>query len=192
MKRWLLALLLPAAAMAADRYELDPTHTYPEFSVSHMGLSLMHGRFNETAGSFVLDRKGEGSSVQVTVKVASLDSGMPARDERLRADNFLDAAHFPEMSYRSTRVIFSGDKITRIEGQLTLHGVTRPLALEVTAMNCAIHAIKRVWACGFEAQGMLKRSDYGITTYLPEVGDEVIIRVEAEGAREEKSVGVRH
>ena len=185
-------LLLPCAAWAADSYELDPTHTYPGFAVSHMGLSVMQGRFNESHGSFVLDKQGSGSSVKVTVKTASIDSGMEARDQRLRAENFLDVEHFPEMTYASTSIRFTGDKTATVEGNLTLHGVTRPLTLNITDMRCAVHALKKVWACGFEAQGALKRSDYGIKTYLPEVGDEVTLRIEAEGQRIERSAGPHH
>ena len=192
MRFLLAALLLPASALAADTFELDPTHTYPSFAVSHMGLSVMQGRFNETRGSFVLDRKGGHSSVKVTVKVASLDSGMDSRDQRLLAENFFDAEHYPEMSYVSTGVKFDGDNVSAIEGKLTLHGVTQPLTLAVSAMHCAVHALKRVWACGFEARGTLKRSDYGITAYLPEVGDEVQLRIEAEGQRVDQAPGPRH
>jgi polyisoprenoid-binding protein YceI len=191
VKLLLAALLLPVVAFAADTFELDPTHTYPSFAVSHMGLSIMQGRFNETHGSFVLDRKGDTSSVKVTVKTASLDSGMDARDQRLLAANFLDVEQFPEMSYESTAVSFTGEKTAKVEGKLTLHGVTRPLTLNVTSIKCAVHALKKVWSCGFEADGALKRSDYGIKTYLPDVGDEVQLRIEAEGQRIDRAPGPR-
>lgn len=188
MKKLILAALwLPLCAAAADTYDLDPTHTYPNFTISHLGFSVMHGRFNETSGTVVLDRDGAGSSVKVTVKVASLDTGMQKRDDHLRSPDFLDAAKYPEMTFESTKVTFTGEKTAKVEGNLSLHGVTRPLTLDVNAINCAVHPLKKTWACGFDASAALKRSDFGITAYLPAVGDEVSIRIEAEGDRKEKS-----
>lgn len=185
----LIALLLPFTAFAADEFTLDPTHTYPNFSISHLGFSVMHGRFNESSGTVVMDRDGGASSVKVTVKTASIDTGMDKRDDHLRKPEFLDVAKFPEMMFESTKVSFTGKDTAKVEGKLTLHGVTKPLTLDVTKIVCNVHPMKKNYVCGFDAKASLKRSDFGVAGYLPAIGDEVEIRISAEGERKEKTGG---
>jgi polyisoprenoid-binding protein YceI len=184
------ALLLSAAAGAAE-YEFDGAHTYPMFAISHSGLSTLHGRFDDTRGRFVLDREGGKSRVEAVIRVDSLDTGDEPRDKILRGEKFFDAAKYPEMRYTSRRIEFTGDTTATVEGELSLHGVTRPVTLKVEHLVCGTHPLLRVWACGFDATATIKRSDFGMTAYLPRiVGDEVRIviaaearRVEAPGAR---------
>lgn len=175
--------------MAADEFELDPAHTYPHFSIAHLDFSVMHGRFNESRGTVVMDREGNRSSVRVTVKAASVDTGHDKRDEYLQGSQFLDAARFSEIIFQSTRVEYTGPSTAQVQGSLTLRGVTRPLTLEVTRMVCETHPIKRTYACGFSARGTLRRSDFGMTAYLSMVGDKVDIRIEAEGDRKQQKAG---
>lgn len=188
----LLALLVGTGAQAAEVYELDGSHTYPMFAIRHSGLSTLYGRFDETQGRFTLDREGGTSRVEATIKVASLDSGHGLRDKILLSSRFFDAGQFAEMHYVSRRIEFTGPTTATVEGDLSLHGVTRPVALEVKDLTCRVHPFLRVWACGFEARGRLKRSEFGMTAYLPEiVGDEVELTIAAEARRVETPTG-RH
>jgi polyisoprenoid-binding protein YceI len=179
----------PASHAAAEEYLLDPTHTYPNFSIGHLGYSVMHGRFNDSSGRVVLDREGDRSLVEVTVRATSVDTGMDKRDEHLRGPDYLDAAKYPEMTYKSSKVTYTSDRTATVEGNLTLHGVTRPLTLNVTAINCAVHPMKRTWNCGFDASASLKRSDFGVSSYVPLISDEMQLRLEAEGERKEAKSG---
>lgn len=172
------------AAPAADEYEIDGSHTYPLFSINHAGLSTLHGRFDHTSGSFVLDREGDKSKVDAVIRIDSLNSGHEGRDKILRGDKFFDAAKFPEMRYVSTHVSFPTPTSAAVDGQLTLHGVTRPVKLDVQHLACAIHPLFRVWACGFDAYATIKRSEFGMSAYLPNlVGDDVTIEIAVEARR---------
>jgi polyisoprenoid-binding protein YceI len=179
-------LLISAASAAAETYELDGSHTYPTFTISHAGLSTLHGRFDDTRGRFMLDRESGNSSVEAVIKVASLDTGHEQRDKILLGEKFFDAARFPEMRFVSTRVEFVGDSTARVDGELTLHGITQPVRLQVEHLVCLTHPLLRVWACGFDATATIKRSDFGMTAYLPKmVGDEVRIEIAVEAQRKE-------
>jgi polyisoprenoid-binding protein YceI len=178
------ALIIAGTAQAADEYDIDGTHTYPLFSINHAGLSTLHGRFDNTSGSFILDREGGKSSVDAVIKVASLNSGHEGRDKILRSDKFFDAEKFPDLHYVSTQVSFPSPTTASVEGKLTLHGVTKPVKLDVQHLVCAIHPLLRVWSCGFDAYAKIKRSDFGMTAYLPNmVGDEVTIEIAVEAHR---------
>jgi polyisoprenoid-binding protein YceI len=186
MLRSLLAMTVLAtfSAQAADEYEIDGSHTYPMFAVSHSGLSTLHGRFDDTRGHFTMDREGGNSSVEAVIRVASLDSGHEQRDKILRGEKFFDAEKFPEMRYVSKKVQYTGASTATVDGELTLHGVTRPVTLDVQHLACAVHPLLRVWACGFDAYARIKRSDFGMTSYLPTiVGDEVSIEIAVEARR---------
>lgn len=186
-----LALAMPALAIAAERYELDPTHTYPNFTVDHLGFSVMHGRFNETSGHFVLDRKGGKSEVFVVVQTDSIDTGMDKRDDHLRNADFFDTSKHPTMIYKSSQVRFTSETSAVVDGELTLLGKTRPLTLKADNMRCGRHPFKQVYVCGFDVTGSLKRSDFGMDYGLGAIGDEIALRIEVEGVREEKRGGPR-
>ncbi len=187
----LFGLLSSVPALAAETYRLDPTHTYPGFFVSHAGLSIMQGRFDQTEGTVVLDRDGGGSSLRAVVKTASIDTGHEGRDKILRGKQFLESERFPEMVFQSSRVTFTGKDTARIDGELSLHGVSSPLSLQLTRIACGVHPLKRSWSCGFSAVGKLKRSDFGMNSFLSSVGDEIELRIEAEGERQEAKAGPR-
>jgi polyisoprenoid-binding protein YceI len=135
------------------------------------------------AASF-LDREGDKSTVDATIRVDSLNSGHAGRDKILLSDKFFDAVKFPEMHYVSTQVKLTSPSTAAVDGELTLHGVTKPVKLDVQHLACAIHPLFRVWACGFDAYASIKRSDFGMTAYLPNmVGDEVTIEIAVEAKR---------
>ena len=173
-------LAASATANAADTYELDPAHTYPYFSVSHLGFSTLRGRFNTTSGVITLDKAKGTGSVEVEIDVASIDTAHTKRDEHLRGPDFFNSAEFPKMTYKSTKVTISGDSAT-VEGNLNLMGVTKPVTLKVEKISCGVHPFNKKDVCGFDAVATVKRSEFGMNYGLPAIGDEITIYLDAEG-----------
>lgn len=176
--------------LKAGTYKIDPTHTYGHFEVNHMGLSTMHGRIDIKSGTIQIDPSGSQSQVAVTLDPASVNTGNKARDEHLRdMDGFFDVQKYPSMKFQSTSVTFNdhpADKAT-VKGTLTMHGITRPVTLDVEDIACRINPLeKSLYTCGFAAKTTLKRSDYGMDAYLPLVGDKIDLSIEVEAS---KSVG---
>ena len=173
-----------AAALAADSYTIDPSHTFPRFEISHFGFSTHHGQFNKTAGKIMLDRAAKSGGVEITVDSASISTGDPKLEKHLRSDDFFDVEKFPVMVFKSKAVKFDGDAPAVTEGELTLLGVTRPLALTISRVKCGPHPIAKREACGAEVTGTLKRSEFGMMAYVPAVGDEVTLRIQVEAHKD--------
>lgn len=180
-----LAASLAAAAHAApESYSIDPSHTYANWSLTHLGFSIQHGRFNTTSGKITLDMAAKSGSADISIDTASIDSGWAKRDDHLRSADFFNVAKFPKMLFKSSKFQFSGDKLTSVDGELTLLGVTKPVKLNVTYFNCAPHPMmKKAW-CGAAASTSIKRSDFGLTAYVPNVGDEVSIELQVEAGKD--------
>lgn len=195
MKKQLACLILAAlplaAAAAPENYTLDPYHTYPNFMVEHWGLSMMFGRFDKTTGKFSLDRAAKTGSVELTIETASISTGdnergsrPRSRDEHLRQADFFNVAEFPRMSFRSTKVNFDGDLPSSVEGNLTLLGVSKPLTLSFERFKCGQNPFSKKDRCGGNAVGKIKRSDFGMRTAIPAVGDEIMLNIEFEGDKD--------
>jgi polyisoprenoid-binding protein YceI len=188
MSRLALAVLastlaLPVAA-APENYTLDAYHTYPSFNVDYMQFGAMSGRFNKSSGKFSVDRAAKVGAVELVIETASIDTGDDekgsrprSRDEHLRAADFFNVAEFPRMTFKSTKVNFQGDQPASVEGTLTLLGVTKPVTLKLDRFACGEHVITKKAACGGNASGAFKRSDFGMKTYVPTIGDEVRLNV---------------
>jgi polyisoprenoid-binding protein YceI len=195
MPKCLAALVLvafPLAATAApESYTLDPYHTYPNFTIEHLGVSTMYGRFNKTSGKFSLDRTARSGALDLTVETASIDTGdndrgsrARSRDEHLRAADFFNAAEFPRITYKSTKVIFTGDNPSQVEGSLTLLGVTKPLQLTVERFKCNPAQGAGKERCGGNATGRIKRSDFGMKAGIPSIGDDIALIISFEGLKD--------
>lgn len=187
MKKMLLATglvttLLSVFAQAAD-YDIDPTHTYPNFEISHLGFSTMHGRFDSTKGSLMLDAKAKKASVNITIDANSVSTGFKKRDDHLRGPDFLNVKENPNITFKSTKVKFKGDKPSMVTGDLTIAGVTKSVTLTVTAMNCGKHPFNKKDVCGFDAETTIKRSDFGVKYGLPAIGDEMKLILEVEAVK---------
>ncbi|MDH5376948.1 MAG: YceI family protein [Gammaproteobacteria bacterium] len=185
MKKVFLAGLfvtLPIAA-SAETYTIDPAHTYPNFEISHLGFSTMHGRFNSTKGKIEMEL-GKSGSVDIVIDASSIDTAFKKRDEHLRSPDFLNTAEFPEITYKSTSVKFKGDSKATVEGNLTIMGVSKPVTLNVTSITCGNHPFNKKPMCGFDAEATIKRSDWGVKYGLPAIGDEMKIHLEAEAVKE--------
>jgi len=184
MKKILLlsvALLLPITGMAAS-YTIDPTHTYPNFTINHLGFSTLHGRFGKTTGTLNMDQAKGTGSVSILIDAASIDTGFKKRDDHLRSPDFFNVVEFPEITFKSTKVTFKGKGATLV-GDLTIKGVTKSVTLDVDSINCGVHPFNKKDVCGFNATGQLKRSDFGIKYALPAVGDDLMLSIEMEAVK---------
>jgi polyisoprenoid-binding protein YceI len=175
----LAALHAPALA-APVSYTVDPQHTYATFEVNHLGLSTARGRFDRTSGSIVLDPATGSGAIEIVIDTASVDTGLAKRDEHLRAAAFFNVDRYPTMTYKATSLRFDGERLTGAQGQLTMLGKTLPASLEITRFNCGLHPIRKKPACGADAITRIRRSEWGMTTYVPTIGDEVTIRIGVE------------
>ena len=181
-------MLLPGLALsAAENYKIDSAHTYPYFSISHLGFSTMHGRFNTTTGSITMDKANKTGSVNITIDAASIDTSHKKRDDHLRSPDFLNVIEFPEITYKSSKVTIKADDSAVVEGQLTIMGTSKPVTLQVSRISCGIHPFdptKKKFVCGFDATAKIMRSDFGVKFGLPKIGDEMNLVFEVEGIRQ--------
>ncbi|HVI32587.1 YceI family protein [Phenylobacterium sp.] len=169
------------AEIRAGVYTLDPAHSKITWSVSHMGFSTYVGQFAKVDGQLTLDpRRPEASRLDVTVDANSVGTLNDALDKHLKTADFLDTAKFPTATFKATRIRVTGERTADITGDLTLHGVTRPVTLEAEFNQAGVNPVDKTYSLGFDAEAKIKRSDFGITAYLPGVGDEVELEIEAE------------
>lgn len=173
----LACLTLPVAAQTSASYTLDKAHSAIRFSISHFYVSTTEGKFNDFDGKLTfMPEKPEQGAVTIHIAPASIQTDSAARDEHLRTADFFDVAKFPSASFISTNAVASAAKSGKLTGNFTLHGVTRPLTLNVTLATADINAA----TLDFTATGTLKRSDFGITSYPGIIGDDVKLTIEAQ------------
>ncbi len=179
--KWLLsATLLLASPAWCVNYAIDPAHSYPGFEIDHLGFSTQRGQFDRTSGFVELDQLARTGKLEIHVDTASLDTGQDARDEVLKGQEWFQVQRYPEMVYRSERFVFDNDQPVAVEGLLTVLGQTHPLRLEITRFKCGFNLAEKKRGCGADAHGQLRRSDYGMRTGLPFVGDEVKLNIQVE------------
>lgn len=179
-----LAGTLGTPAFAADTYIVDSRHTFPSFEVSHLGFSIQRGRFDKTVGKITLDPAARTGSIDVTIDASSISTGLPELEKHLRGDEFFDSAKYPALSYTSAKLRFDGDRVVGADGELTMHGITRPVSLALDHFRCAPNPMTKKPTCGANATTTIKRSDFGISKYVPAVGDEVKIAIQVEAIKE--------
>ena len=176
-----LATAVAASAFAAPQtYVVDGTHTLPRFSYSHFGLSTQLSRFNKTTGTIVFDKEARSGSVDIVIDMTSVDTGVALFDEHIQGADFLDTTTYPTATFKSTNVVFEGDKPAAVEGNLTIKGVTRPVTLRVTSFQNMPHPMLQKDAIGANATVTVKRSDFNAGKYAPNMGDEVTIDIPVE------------
>jgi polyisoprenoid-binding protein YceI len=172
-----------AASPYTNTYTIDPVHTIPTFEIGHLGLSHYIGRFDKLSGSVTLDMEKKTGSVDVTIDATSISTDVQKLNEHLSSPDYFDVAKYPTITYKSNSLKFKGDKVVAITGDLTMHGVTRPVTFKVDAFVCTpSHFFRKVPACGAAASTVIKRTDFGIVgPYAPPVlGDDVTLRVQIE------------
>ncbi|MBI5890735.1 MAG: polyisoprenoid-binding protein [Nitrosomonadales bacterium] len=171
----LFAALFALPSYAADSYTIDPTHTWPTFEIDHLGYSIQRGRFNKSSGKIVLDIAAKKGSVDITIDANSLDMGFDKWNEHMKGADFFQVSEYPIIRYTSKTLLFDGDKVVGAEGEFTLMGETHPLALRVNNFKCAPHPMLRKMHCGANIAATIKRSQYGMSKYIPMIGDEVTL-----------------
>jgi polyisoprenoid-binding protein YceI len=165
----------------AGAYTIDPAHTNVLFSLSHMGFSHYYGRFDKISGGLNFDPKApEKSTLNVTVDVASIDTNNAKLEGELKGAQWFDAAKFPTATFTSVSIEKTSATTGKLTGNLTLHGVTKPVVLDVTLNGAGQNVMMAVPELGFSATGTIKRSDFGISSYVPMVGDDVTLTIESE------------
>jgi polyisoprenoid-binding protein YceI len=177
----LIVMAGPLAVFGADSYTIDPRHTFPHYEIDHHGFSLQRGRFERTRGKITLDRSARTGTVEVVVDTASVTSGVSKLDEHLMNEDFFNVQKYPQMTFRASKIVFSGEVPAAIPGEFTLLGVTKPVTFTVTRFNCGVSPVSKKEVCGADATAMIKRTEFGMTKYAPAIGDEVklILNVEA-------------
>ncbi len=185
----LSAALADPASAAPETYTFDKDHTEIRFSWEHLGLSRQSGRFQDISGEVVFDReKPEESRIDVRIPLRSLSTGVSALDDvLLKSPDYLNAAQYPEIAFKSREVIMTTAKTANVTGDLTFNGVTRPAMLSVVWNFSGEHPLSKinpiyagVYASGFSARTQILRSEFGITRSIPLVSDEIRITIEAE------------
>ncbi len=185
IQRLLTALALTGAvatsAVAAPlTYNVDGSHTFPRFSYLHFGYSTQLSSFSKTTGKVVYDAQAQQGSVDIVISTKSVNTGFADFNEHIQGEDFLDTTKFPEAIFKSTKVVFEGDKPKSIEGQLTIKGVTKPVTLTVTSFQAAPHPMMKKPTIGANAFTVIKRSEFNAGKYAPYVGDEVRIDIAIE------------
>ncbi len=182
-------LVLTAALVAASAnvfaagvtYKLDPTHTNVLASWSHFGYSNPFANFGDVDGTLVYDADNVSkSSVDVTLPLSGLNGFSTKFNAHLRSADFFDAEKFPVATFKSTKVEAAGNGKLKITGDLTIKGITKPVVLDATLNKAAPHPMSKVPAIGFDATTTIKRTDFGVGAYVPNVGDTVTLRITTE------------
>jgi polyisoprenoid-binding protein YceI len=169
-----------ASKVEAGTYAIEPAHTRILFGVDHMGFTTYYGDFTGASGSLLLKSpKAAGSELSVTIPVNSVSTTNAVLDGELKAADWFDAAKFPTITFKSTAVTQTGPDTAQVAGELTLHGVTKPVTLAAKFHGTGQNPMDKKVTVGFDVTGTLKRSDFGVTKYLPLIGDEVEIIISA-------------
>lgn len=187
MKKTLLALALAAAATgaaAADTYKIDPNHTFPSIEADHKGLSILRGKFTRNSGSVTLDRAAKTGSMEITVDMNSVDFGVEHLNNMLKSDKIFDTTKFPTAVYKASKIVFNGEVPVRAEGELTLHGVTRPLVLTINKFKCVENAMTKKEVCGADASAEFNRADFGVGFGVPNFDPVTRLQIEVEASKE--------
>lgn len=182
-----IASLLAAGAASAfastDTYTIDSNHTYPSFAADHMGISVWRGKFKKTSGSVTLDRAAKTGAIDIRIDPRSIDFGHTKMNEHATGPDMFDVEKYPDVAYKSSSVKFDGDKPVAVDGELTLHGVTKPVKLTINSFKCIQHPMLKREVCGADATAEFNRSDFGISYGIPRFAPEVKLAIQVEAIK---------
>ncbi|CAM4506144.1 MAG: Protein YceI [Legionella sp.] len=184
-----ISLITCSATLQAEPETLilDNHHTYIAWNINHLGFSTQTGKWYAT-GQLVIDKAHpENSKVVANINVADIVTGIPELDKHLKGKLFFDVEHFPKATFVSDKVQITGENKADVSGVLTLHGVSKPVVLHVTFNKAAMNPINNKMTVGFTATATIKRSDFGMNTLLPALGDEVELNINAEAYQDKKA-----
>ena len=189
-KRIVLAAALVFAMFGANAegvaYKIDPSHTVVLASWNHAGYSNPSANFGQASGTIVYDAAApEQSSVEVTLPMSGIDTFVPKLDEHLKGPDFFDAEQYPVATFKSTSVRALDEGHLQVTGNLDLHGVSKPVVLDVKLNKAAPHPMGKTPTIGFDASATIQRSQFGIDKYVPMVSDEIALRITTEASAEQ-------
>lgn len=187
IKHLILALTtagVASLAFAADTYTIEPGHTYPSFEADHLGISILRGKFTKTSGKVILDRAAKTGSMEIVVDAGSIDFGHEKLNNHAKSADMFDVEKFPTAKYVGKSIKFNGDTPVSVDGELTLHGVTKPLTLTINKFKCIMHPMLKKEVCGADASAEFKRTDYGISYGTPRFAPEVKLQIEVEALKD--------
>jgi polyisoprenoid-binding protein YceI len=179
-----LASLSTGVFAAPETFAIDPGHTAPRFEYSHFGFSNQSHSFDKTSGKIVIDREARTGSVDVSIDAKSVNTGFALFNEHIQGEDFFNTAAFPNITFKSTKVKFKKDKPVAVDGDLTIKGVTRPVTLTLTAFQAMPHPMMKKDAIGANAITRIKRSDFNMGKYVPNVSDDVTLTIAVEAIKE--------
>ena len=180
----LFGLIAALPAQAADKFTFDNQHSYVLWEIEHLGFSQQVGKWY-VDGFVVLDKDHpDQSKVEATVDINNLITGLPELDKHLKSKAFFDVEHFPKATFISNKVDVINDTSAKVSGMLTLHGVSKPVTLMVKINKTGENPISNKIGVGFTATTTIKRSDFGMNTLLPSLGDDVTISIGAEAYKD--------
>jgi polyisoprenoid-binding protein YceI len=174
-----------AAHAELSSYSIDPTHTFANFEIGHMGTSTLRGRFDKKEGSVQIDRAAKAGKVELTIDTTSISTGTAPFDGHLKSKDFFDVANFPSAKFVSDKFSFDGDKVSSVSGTLTLLGKTQPVTLKASRFNCYLNPIFKREVCGGDFETTIQRSQWGMGWGL-EMGvpDNVRLLVQVEAIKQ--------
>ena len=196
MKPFVAAVLLTGAALSgcafaqaqqasddpnsvkAGTYRVDPAHTQVNWAVSHLGFSVYEGRFDKVSGTLVVHPGDPANdTLDVAIQTDSVNTPSSQLTQQLAGPNWFDAKRFPTITFKSTRVTPTAPGAAMVVGDLTLHGVTRPVTLDVRFVGAGLNLLFAQYTVGFQASGTIKRSDFGVSGLVPAIGDTTTLRL---------------
>jgi polyisoprenoid-binding protein YceI len=185
-KHLIVALIaaVSTSAFAADTYAIEPNHTYPSFEADHMGISVWRGKFGKTTGTIELDRAAHTGALDITIDATSIDFGHEKMNTHAKTPDMFDVAKFPTAQYKSKSVTFKGDTPVAVDGELTLHGVTKPVKLTINKFKCIMHPMLKREVCGADASAEFNRADFGISYGLPMFAPGVKLAIQVEAIKQ--------
>lgn len=158
-----LGVIAANASAAPVKYEVDSGHTFPSFEADHFGgMSVWRGKFTKTSGTVVLDREAKTGTVEISIDPASIDTGNPKLNDHLKSKDFFGVEEFPTATYKGKLADFKDGAPTTVKGDLTLHGVTKPVTLTIKTFKCMPHPMKKTEFCGADVTADINRKDFGI------------------------------
>jgi polyisoprenoid-binding protein YceI len=191
MKRSLIASAVLAASLVATvahaapaTYVVEPTHTFVTFEAKHFGVSTNRGRFDQKSGTITLDTAAKTGQVDIVIETGSINTGTAPFDGHLKSKDFFNSEAFPQATFKSTKVNFDGDKVSSVDGSLTLLGQSRPVTLKATGYGCYDHPRLKRQVCGGDFETTIQRADFGMTYGLPGIPNDIKLVIQVEAVRQ--------
>jgi polyisoprenoid-binding protein YceI len=179
------AAVFSGAAMAqSSTYQIEPTHTFVTWEAKHFGTSTSRGRFDKKAGSITIDKAAKTGKAEISIEMASINTGVAPFDGHLKSKDFFAAEEFPQAKFVSTQFKFEGDKVTEVVGELTMRGITKPATLKASGFGCYESPMLKREVCGGDFETTITRSQYDMKYGLPGIPDNIRLLIQVEAVKQ--------